>query len=227
MILLFIICNFPKNIINIYEGYVEIKVCRYHILKHRTCVYSYLQNGDSTVLKEDWLLVMMTLSHTFLIINSSLNILIYLVKVSLRILDKTFEAFLYELCNVEIYGIRIRSNNNNDQTFAQEQKFREIFSQRKKRGQSFDGFLPKTLQRPMRRKNLRVEKWLKFSKSDSLDSDYSGSTSVIGLSSRQTSQDRTLAGTSSSEWFSSTEKIEETSLSANCRDFHPNCRFSN
>ena len=27
MILLFIICNFPKNIINIYEGYVEIKVC--------------------------------------------------------------------------------------------------------------------------------------------------------------------------------------------------------
>ena len=26
MILLFLVCNFPKNIINIYEGYSEIKV---------------------------------------------------------------------------------------------------------------------------------------------------------------------------------------------------------
>ena len=77
----------------------------------------------------------------------------------------------------------------------------------------------------MMRKNLSVEKWLKFSKSDSLDSDYSQSTSVIGLSSRQTSQDRNFAGTSSSDWFSSTEKIEETSLSANCGDFQSNYRF--
>ena len=145
---------------------------------------------------------MVTLSHTFLIINSSLNILIYLVKVSLTSLPK------YDIRQF----IMIKH--------LQEQKFREIFSQRKKRRHSFDGFI-----QPMRRKNLRVEKWLKFSKSDSLDSDYSQSTSVIGLSSRQTSQDRNLAGTSSSEWFSSTEKIEETSLSANCRDFHSSCRF--
>ena len=150
---------------------------------------------------------MVTLSHTFLIINSSLNILIYLVKVSLTSLPK------YDIRQF----IMIKH--------LQEQKFREIFSQRKKRRQSVDGFLPKTLQRPMMRKNLSVEKWLKFSKSDSLDSDYSQSTSVIGLSSRQTSQDRNFAGTSSSEWFSSTEKIEETSLSANCGDFQSNYRF--
>lgn len=162
---------------------------------------------------EDWFDVLVTLSHTFLILNSSLNIFIYLVKVNLI-------HFTYPVHG----GL---DGNFLMMKYLQEKKFREIFSRRKKRRHSFDGFLPKTLQRPLMRKNLSVDKWLKFSKSDSLDSDYSQSTSVIGFSSRQTSQDRNLAGTSSSEWFSSTEKIEETSLSANCRDFHSNCRYQN
>ena len=56
MILLFIVCNFPKNIINIYEGYLEIKVwmvfwnidlCIFVIIELQLyCIWGRLASGD-------------------------------------------------------------------------------------------------------------------------------------------------------------------------------------
>ena len=67
IVLIFLVCHTPKNIVNIYEGIKTI---------------GNLTNTDTGQQSDIFIPILVVFSHVFLTINSSINILIYLTKVT-------------------------------------------------------------------------------------------------------------------------------------------------
>jgi len=140
IIFMFILCNIPKNIVNIYDGIIAFQ--------------EFSRKEKSTKFPH-WISFLINFSHILLILNSSVNIFIYLLK------DSKFR----KEC---VSSLKRHTLINNT-----------------RRGQNKRNPAMSTLTN----KNLSVDTFFKFSKSDSLDSTYSRATSIFGFSSsRQSSQ---------------------------------------
>ena len=152
IVLIFLVCHTPKNIVNIYEGIKTI---------------GNMTNTDTSQQSQIFIPILVTFSHLLLTINSSINILIYLAKVTttnkqqiyfiLSIQDKTFRKKFKKVTK----GFHGKSKNTNLQV---EESTKNTQKQ-----------------------NLKAEKYYHMSKSLSLDSNYSRLTSLFGFGSRQSS----------------------------------------
>ena len=67
IVLIFLVCHTPKNIVNIYEGIITI---------------GNMTNTDTSQPSKIFIPILVAFSHALLTINSSINILIYLTKVT-------------------------------------------------------------------------------------------------------------------------------------------------